>query len=153
MTREIAIAIVDQLEKLRVTCAVGVSPQEHGGTDWTVIIPPGQDFDLTDVATAAGRLNVRVKLADGKITFFPPPAELSDDVEEAEPWASDRACIHRFGHPCSRLPCEVCGNGHEWIVPDSVAPGVTDIDPAEMSRMGAMFQQPQTGPFGGLRFN
>lgn len=145
MIEELAVEVMRTLAALNVNAMAVTNAQEAGPADWSVMCPE-QSLDATDIVNAMMKHRVRVKLHDGHFVFFAPPDDLPENAEEVEEevWPDGTSCIKRFGHPCSRIPCPVCGNGGgDWLDADSIQFGVTEVGVS--SRMGSAFRSTWTG--------
>ena len=143
MIQELAVEVVETLASMSINAMVMTNAQEAGPADWHVMCPE-QSLDATDIVNAMMKHHVRVKLHDGHFVFFAPPDDLpenAEEVEEEEVWPDGTSCMMRFGHPCSRIPCTVCGNGaRDWLDPESMVFGVTEVSSAAAARMGSAFR-------------
>ncbi len=137
MTEELAVEVIRALADLNINAVASIEAQEAGPPDWGVLCPP-QPLDVTDIVHSMAKLRVRVKIHDGSIVFFPPPDDLPENAEEVEDvWPDQTACMTRFGHACSYIPCRACGNGAEdWLDSSSIQFGVTEVSDVARARMG-----------------
>jgi hypothetical protein len=127
VSEQLCLEILRVLEGLKINAAMGVTTQEVGPSDWSIIVPPADALNLTAIVEGVRDLGVTVHLHAGTLLFVPPPDDLPEGVEVdgGEAWADGVACRQRHGKPCPTMPCELCGNGDSFLDASSFEFGVT----------------------------
>jgi hypothetical protein len=128
VSEQLCLEILRVLEGLKINAAMGVTTQEVGPSEWSIIVPPADVLNLTAIVEGVRDLGVTVHLHAGTLLFVPPPDDLPEGVEEVdggEAWADGVACRSRTGKPCPTMPCELCGNGDSFLDASSFEFGVT----------------------------
>ena len=127
MSEALCIAILRVLERLKINAAMGVTTQEVGPSEWSIIVPEQGVLNLTAIVEGVRELGVTVHMRGGTLLFAPPESDLPEGVEqdETEVWPEGTSCRKMTGEPCPTMPCERCGNGLSFVDATSFEFGVT----------------------------